>query len=266
MASGVAHELNNPLTGVITMSQLLAEDDMSDDAKENVEAITREAKRAVGVVKNLLTFARKHTPVRQLAQINNIMEDRMAETVNVKNIGLRGVTVADTKVSFIDGDEGILIYRGYRIEELAEKSTYMDVAYLILNGSLPDKEQLERFENQVIEARQVPGYVVECLKRFPKSANPMDVLQALTIRKGKVIEGELSKKFYNRNVGYIDLVDENRVIRTEDAYEMARRLAREEGLFVGVSAAAAVTGALSVARELDIGMVVTVLAMSFSSL
>jgi PAS domain S-box-containing protein len=75
MASGVAHELNNPLTGVITMSQLLAEDDMSDDAKENVEAITREAKRAVGVVKNLLTFARKHTPVRQLAQINNIIED-----------------------------------------------------------------------------------------------------------------------------------------------------------------------------------------------
>jgi citrate synthase len=106
------------------------------------------------------------------------MEDRMAETVNVKNIGLRGVTVADTKVSFIDGNEGILIYRGYRIEELAEKSTYMDVAYLILNGSLPDKEQLEKFENQVIEARQVPGYVVECLKGYPKSANAMDVLQA----------------------------------------------------------------------------------------
>ena len=42
----------------------------------------------------------------------------MAETVNVKNIGLRGVTVADSKVSFIDGEKGILIYRGYRIEEL----------------------------------------------------------------------------------------------------------------------------------------------------
>ena len=102
----------------------------------------------------------------------------MAETVKVKNIGLRGVTVADTKVSFIDGEKGVLIYRGYQIEELAEKSSYMEVAYLILNGSLPNKEQLETFENQVIEARRIPDYVYECLKSFPKSAMPMDVLQA----------------------------------------------------------------------------------------
>ena len=65
----------------------------------------------------------------------------MAETVKVKNIGLRGVTVADTKVSFIDGEKGVLIYRGYQIEELAEKSSYMEVAYLILNGSLPNKKK-----------------------------------------------------------------------------------------------------------------------------
>ncbi|HYB21425.1 MAG TPA: citrate/2-methylcitrate synthase, partial [Thermodesulfobacteriota bacterium] len=58
----------------------------------------------------------------------------MAEAVRVKNIGLRGVTVADTKVSFIDGENGILIYRGYRIEELAEHSSYMETAYLLLNG------------------------------------------------------------------------------------------------------------------------------------
>jgi citrate synthase len=127
------------------------------------------------------------------------MEDRMAETVNVKNIGLRGVTVADTKVSFIDGDEGILIYRGYRIEELAEKSTYMDVAYLILNGSLPDKEQLEKFENQVIEARQVPEYVVECLKGYPKSANAMDVLQA-SIPSLAMADPDLSDETRDANV------------------------------------------------------------------
>jgi cysteine synthase B len=56
-----------------------------------------------------------------------------------------------------------------------------------------------------------------------------------------------------------ELVDENREVRTEDAYAMARRLAREEGLFVGVSAAAAMVAALQVARELDSGTVVTVL-------
>jgi citrate synthase len=102
----------------------------------------------------------------------------MAETVNVKNIGLRGVTVADTKVSFIDGEKGILIYRGYRIEDLAEKSSFMEVAYMILNGSLPDKDQLKIFEEQIIEERQVPEFVYECLKNYPKSAKPMDVLQA----------------------------------------------------------------------------------------
>jgi len=100
------------------------------------------------------------------------------ETVNVKNIGLRGVTVADTKVSFIDGGKGVLIYRGFRIEELAEKSSFMEVAYLILNESLPGKRELETFRSQIIEARQVPESVYECFNRFPRSAKPMDVLQA----------------------------------------------------------------------------------------
>ncbi len=102
----------------------------------------------------------------------------MAEVVNVKNTGLRGVTVADTKVSFIDGDKGILIYRGYRIEDLAEKSSFMEVAYLILNGTLPDKKELVEFENRVKEARQVPEFIYESFNKLPEDANPMDVLQA----------------------------------------------------------------------------------------
>ncbi len=69
----------------------------------------------------------------------------MAETVNVKNIGLRGVIVADTKVSFIDGEEGVLVYRGYRIEDLAHNSTFPEVAYLLLYASLPDKTKLADF-------------------------------------------------------------------------------------------------------------------------
>jgi citrate synthase len=106
------------------------------------------------------------------------MEEKMAEQVNVKNIGLRGVTVADTKVSFIDGEKGILIYRGYRIEELAEKSSFMEVAYLVLNGTLPNKEQLEAFSDRVIEAREVPGFLYDSFRKWPKEAHPMDVLQA----------------------------------------------------------------------------------------
>ncbi|MBI5251262.1 MAG: citrate (Si)-synthase [Desulfomonile tiedjei] len=102
----------------------------------------------------------------------------MPAEVSVKNIGLRGVAVADTKISFIDGQQGILIYRGYRIEELAERSSFMEVAYLLLKGYLPSTADLEIFNHQVMEARALPDYIFTCLKAIPKSANPMDVLQA----------------------------------------------------------------------------------------
>ncbi len=102
----------------------------------------------------------------------------MKETVSVKNIGLRGVAVADTKLSFIDGDKGILIYRGYRIEELAERSSFMETAYLLLMGDLPTRDQLESFENQVRQCRDLPEYMVAALRDLPKDADPMDVLQA----------------------------------------------------------------------------------------
>ncbi|MFZ0945387.1 MAG: citrate synthase [Syntrophobacteraceae bacterium] len=100
------------------------------------------------------------------------------ETVHVKNIGLRGVTVADTKISYIDGENGVLIYRGYRIEELAEQSTFMETAFLLLNGYLPKHSELEEFERQVVQWRELPGFVLESLEKFPRRADPMDVLQA----------------------------------------------------------------------------------------
>lgn len=75
MAAGIAHELNNPLTSVIGLSQLLLDDGVSPDIKEDLEGIFSEARRAAAVVKNMLTFARKHAPTRQNAQINNIVED-----------------------------------------------------------------------------------------------------------------------------------------------------------------------------------------------
>ena len=103
----------------------------------------------------------------------------MTEKINVKNIGLRGVIVADTRVSFIDGDRGILVYRGYRIEDLAEKATYPETAYLLLHGALPTSGQLADFEKQLQEARStIPSYVYDSFRQFPVEANPMDVLQA----------------------------------------------------------------------------------------
>src|SRR4030042_5320884 len=101
----------------------------------------------------------------------------MQEAVVVKNIGLRGFTVADTAVSFIDGQQGILIYRGYRIEELAESSSFMETAYLLLNGRLPSKQELDEFDLMGRKERNVPDWIYEALKKLPRKADPMDVLQ-----------------------------------------------------------------------------------------
>jgi C4-dicarboxylate-specific signal transduction histidine kinase len=77
MAAGIAHELNNPLTGIIGLAELLsgAENGYSDEAKEDLRMISNEAQRAADVVKNLLTFARKHQPVKQTVKINDVIEN-----------------------------------------------------------------------------------------------------------------------------------------------------------------------------------------------
>jgi len=102
----------------------------------------------------------------------------MAETVRIKNTGLRGVTVADSKISFIDPEKGVLIYRGYRIEELADKSNFMETAFLLINGRLPDAEEAARFATEISRSRQVPPFIFDAMNRWPKDATPMDVLQA----------------------------------------------------------------------------------------
>ena len=75
MAAGIAHELNNPLTSVMGLSQLLLDDDVPPEMKEDLEGIHSEARRAAAVVKNMLTFARKHAPKKETTQINRIIED-----------------------------------------------------------------------------------------------------------------------------------------------------------------------------------------------
>ena len=75
MAAGISHELNNPLTNILLMSRLLIEDEIPDAVKEELQLINNEAKRASTVVKNLLTFARKHDAIKQPSQVNSIIAD-----------------------------------------------------------------------------------------------------------------------------------------------------------------------------------------------
>ena len=106
MASGIAHELNNPLTGVIGLSQLLVNDEsLPTDLKEDAEAIHSEAQRAAAVVRNLLTFARKHASVREPTQINKVVEDVLrlrAYEHKVNNIQVN--TLLDPALPEIEAD------------------------------------------------------------------------------------------------------------------------------------------------------------------
>jgi citrate synthase len=102
----------------------------------------------------------------------------MAQTVSIKNTGLRGITVADTAISFIDGAKGVLIYRGYRIEDLAENATFPETAYLLLNGKLPDKSEAAVFEENLLKARDLPEYIYDFLRTLPPESDPMMVLQS----------------------------------------------------------------------------------------
>ncbi len=105
LASGIAHELNNPLTSVIGFSQLLLEEDIPQNLKEDVGTIYSEAQRASAIVKNLLTFARKHAPMRQLSQVNNILEDVLklrAYEQKVNNIELEKRFATDLPEIMVD--------------------------------------------------------------------------------------------------------------------------------------------------------------------
>ena len=98
--------------------------------------------------------------------------------MDTRNIGLRNIEVADTKICSIDGENGKLIYRGYDILDLANHSTYEETAFLLLFGDLPIKEELDTFNSKLTESRRIPDSVTKNMKNKPITAHPMDVLQS----------------------------------------------------------------------------------------
>src|SRR6185436_7270061 len=90
--------------------------------------------------------------------------------------GFRSTASCKSAITFLDGDKGMLMYRGYPIEELAEHSTFEEVAYLLMNGELPTGEQFEDFSDQLRRHNLLHEQVMSFYRGFRRDAHPMAVM------------------------------------------------------------------------------------------
>ena len=118
--------------------------------------------------------------------------------METKNIGLRGIEVADTRISNIDGEKGKLIYRGFDILDLTENSTFEETAYLLLYDKLPTKHELDEFNSKLVEARYIPKQIQKNMGNWRKDADPMDMLQAFV----SALAGYYDEEFSNKDASY----------------------------------------------------------------
>jgi citrate synthase len=91
--------------------------------------------------------------------------------------GLEGIVAANSGICWIDGEAGVLAYRGIDIHELAEKSTFEETTYLLWNGHLPNQFDLREFQSQLALARALDQRIIDMLRSFPATATPMEVLR-----------------------------------------------------------------------------------------
>ncbi|MDG1212592.1 MAG: citrate synthase [Flavobacteriaceae bacterium] len=94
--------------------------------------------------------------------------------------GYKNTGSCESAITFLDGEKGILRYRGYSIEDLAEKASFIEVVYLLIFGELPTAAQLEEFQKDIVAESHVDEEMKKILDGFPKSAHPMGVLASLT--------------------------------------------------------------------------------------
>jgi citrate synthase len=103
--------------------------------------------------------------------------------------GLAGVPAAKSAVSDVDGEKGILEYRGIRVEDLCSRSTYLETAYLLLFESLPSSSELAKWSEDITRHRRVKFSIIDLMKCLPEQGHPMDALQAAVAALGMFYPG-----------------------------------------------------------------------------
>ncbi|WP_139958461.1 citrate synthase [Flavicella sediminum] len=104
----------------------------------------------------------------------------VTEGVTTIDAGFKNTGSCKSAITFLDGEKGILRYRGYAIEELADKADFLETSYLLIFGELPTEAELQKFHDDILEESLVDEEMKKILDGFPKSAHPMGVLSALT--------------------------------------------------------------------------------------
>lgn len=119
--------------------------------------------------------------------------------------GLQGIPATKSAISDIDGEKGILSYRGYSLEELAEKSTFEETTLLLLNGELPKAEDLAKFSQKLRQSYRIKYHVREMMRNFPHTGHPMDMLQTAVASLGMFYPGNeyLTDKDAGEDINYV---------------------------------------------------------------
>jgi len=120
--------------------------------------------------------------------------------------GLAGVPAAKSAVSDVDGERGVLVYRGIRVEELCASSSYLETAYLLLFGQLPNRDTFTRWQQDIMHHRRVKYSIVDLMKCLPEQGHPMDALQAAVAALGMFYPGRNVKDVENNYWSAVRLV------------------------------------------------------------
>lgn len=120
--------------------------------------------------------------------------------------GLAGIPAAKSSISDVDGHKGILEYRGIRVEELCERSSFLETSYLLLFGRLPGSEEWNRWVTDITRHRRIKYRLVDLMKCLPDHGHPMDALQAAVAALGMFYPGRNVKDLHNNYWSAVRLI------------------------------------------------------------
>jgi citrate synthase len=153
-----------------------------------------------------LRIAGEHAPLQPVPASAGNLQQVFDVTQKELVPGLAGVPAAESAISFIDGQQGVLAYRGHRIEVLAERSTFEETAWLLWYGRLPNEAELAAFRARLGELRALPPAVVRAIQAFPTTAHPMEALQASVALLGAAAEKPDLSNAASRDAGALRLL------------------------------------------------------------